>query len=62
MAHDFCVFLAARFSDQKCGFKNKAKILTFSAVCRYEDIFAVGRQNCRGFSKLRTWAVKQKKI
>ena len=38
MAHDFCVFLAARFSEQKCSFKNEGKTITFSAGCRYEDI------------------------
>ena len=38
MAHDFCVFLAARFFEKKCNFKNEAKIITFSAGCRYEDI------------------------
>ena len=38
MAHDFCVLLATRFSEQKCSFKKEVKILTFSAVCRCEDI------------------------
>ena len=38
MTHDFCVLLAPRFSEKKCSFQNEAKIITFSAGCRYENV------------------------
>ena len=35
MARDFCLFLASRFSEQKCSYQNEAKIITFSVRCRH---------------------------